>query len=168
MQHSRTSNIILIKLARIGRLRMLRGLPFSNVLGLWSGHSCSSPSGSSPPGSSCSWVFSCSSGPTSFSCEAVWCMCAHEWSARCLGCNAFAMLMQVKMEDYDMVHMWHRWLILQGSQHHPRAWSQIKYLLHSLLQMVFRVNQQTNMMLQRYTKHPFIPFNLCITIHTLF
>ena len=31
---------------------MLRGLPFSNVLGLWSGHSCSSPSGSSPPGSS--------------------------------------------------------------------------------------------------------------------
>ena len=28
-------------LARIGRLRMLRGLPFSNVLGLWSEHSCS-------------------------------------------------------------------------------------------------------------------------------
>ena len=42
---------------------MLRGLPFPNVLGLWSVHSCSSPSGSGPPESSCSWVSSYSSVP---------------------------------------------------------------------------------------------------------
>jgi len=69
---------------------MLRGFPFSNVLDMWSGHSYSSSLGSGPPWSSYSWVSSRSSGPTSFSCEPVWCMCAHEWSARCPGCNAYA------------------------------------------------------------------------------
>jgi len=78
---------------------MLRGLPFSNVLGLWSGHSCSSSLGSGPPRSSCSWVSSCSLGPTSFSCEPVWCMCAHEWSARYPGCNAYA-------NGYQMTMTW--------------------------------------------------------------
>jgi len=78
---------------------MLRGLPFSNVLGLWSGHSCSSSPGSGPPGSSCPWVSSYSSGPTSFSCEPEWCMCVHEWSARCPGCNAYA-------SGYQMIMTW--------------------------------------------------------------
>ena len=164
---------------------MLWGLPFSNVLGLCSRHSCSSSPGSGPPKSSYTWVSSCSSGPTSFSCEPVWCTCAHEWSARCPGCNAYASGYQMTMtwcivdigvqclckwvpDDHDMVYRWHRWSFLQGSQHHPRTCNQIKHLLHSLLQVAFMVNQQTNMTLQRYTKHHFILFNLCITIHNLF
>ena len=76
---------------------MLRGLPFSNGIGLWSGHSCSSSPGSGPPRGSCSWVSSGSSGPTSFSCEPVWCMCAYEWSARCSGCNAYTRGYQMTM-----------------------------------------------------------------------
>ena len=95
---------------------MLRGLPFSNVLGLWSGHSCNSSPGSGPPRSSCSWVSSCSSGPTLFSYEPVWCRCAHEWSARCPGLNAHA-------REYQMTMTWcmdDLCNYLQGSQHHPK------------------------------------------------
>ena len=76
---------------------MLRGLPFTNVLGLWSGHYYNSSPGSGPPTSSYSWVSSCSSYPTSLSCEPVWCMCAHEWSARCPGCNAYTSGYQMTM-----------------------------------------------------------------------
>ena len=53
-----------------------------------------------------------------------------------------------------MVQRRHRKILLQGSQHHPRTCKQNKHLLHSLLQDVSMVNQQANMMLQRYTKHP--------------
>ena len=76
---------------------MLRGLPFSNVLGLWFGHSCSSSPDSGPPWSSYSWTSSCSSGPTSFSYKPVWCMGADEWSARCQGCNTYASRYQMTM-----------------------------------------------------------------------
>jgi len=152
-------------LARIGRLRMLRGLPFSNVLDLWSGHSCSSSPGSGPPRGSCSWVSSCSSGPTSFSCEPIWCMCAHEWSARC---PRWKCLCKWIPDDHVMMHRWYKWSLLQGSQHHPRTSNPTKHLLHFTLQVTFMVNQQANKMLQRYTKHPFSTFNLCITIYNLF
>jgi len=131
---------------------MLWGLPFSNMLGLWSGHSYSSFSWlwSSKKflllglplllGShlvllracmthGCSWV----------ECEMPGVQCLCKWVP----------------DDHDMVHKWHRWLLLQGSQHHPRACIQIKHLFHSLLQVVFMVNQQAHMMLQRYTKHFF-------------
>ena len=152
-------------LAKIGRLRMLRGLLFSNVLGLWSGHSCSSSPGSGPPRGSCSWVSSWSSGPTSFSCEPVWCRCAHEWSARCAGCNVYT-------RGYQMTMTWciddFKWSFLQGSQHHLRTCNHTKHLLHSLLQVVLMVNQHAHKMLQRYTKHPLTLFNLCITIYNLF
>ena len=106
------------RLARVGRLRMLRGLPFSNVLGRWSGHSWSSSPDSCASGGSCSWISSGSSGPTSFSCEPVWCMCAHEWSARCpSGCSY-----EEVPKDHDMMPRWHTWsCALQGGQHHPRT-----------------------------------------------
>ena len=123
---------------------MLRGLPFSNVLGRWSGHS---------------WISSGSSGPTSFSCEPVWCMCAHEWSARCpSGC-----LYEKVPKDHDMMHGWYTWSCsLQGSQHHPRTYNGIKHLLHSLLQIVsYQVQPATHMMLQRYTK-PNLFHSACI------
>jgi len=55
--------------------------------------------------------------------------------------------------DYDMVHKRHRKILLQGSQHRPRTCKQNKYLLHSLIQVVIIINQQADMMLQRYTKH---------------
>ena len=45
----------------------------------------------------------------------------------------------------------------------PNTYNQIKHLLHSLLQVVLMAIQQANMMLQRYTKHPFSPFISCIT-----
>ena len=65
---------------------------------------------------------------------------------------------------HDMVHKGIGGIFfLQGSQHHPRTCTQIEHLLHSVLQIAFMVNQQANMMLQRYTKHPFILFNLCTT-----
>jgi len=143
---------------------MLRGLPFSNVLGLWSGHPCSSSPGSDTPRGSCSCTSSCSPGPTSFSCEPVWCMCAREWSARCPGCNAHA-------REYQMTMTWcihgldgH----LQGSQHHPRACKNTKHLIPSFLQIVPKCNQQTHKMLQIYTKPPFILLNPYITIHRFF
>jgi hypothetical protein len=37
--------------------------------------------------------------PTSFSCEPVWCMCVHEWSVRCPGCNAYASGYQMTMKS---------------------------------------------------------------------
>ena len=145
-----SSNSYHLNAARIGRLRMLRGLPLSKVLGLWSGHSCRSPSGSSPPGSSCSWVSSCSSSPTLFSYEPVWCMCAHERSAVMLEVQC---LCKSNHDDHDMVHRWSKKLFMQGSQRHPRTHIQIlKHLLHSLL-LVIIINQQAIRMLQRYTKH---------------
>jgi len=123
-------------LAWIGRLRMLRGLPFSNVLGLWSGHSCSSSPGSGPPRGSCSWASSCSSVSTSFSCEPVWCTWV-ECEMPGVQC-----LCKWVTDDYDMVHRWYRWSFLQGSQHHPRTCNRTKHLLYSLLQVVIMVNQQ--------------------------
>ena len=140
---------------------MLRGLPFSNVLGRWSGHSCSSSSDSCAFGGSCSWISSGSSGPTSFSCEPVWCMCAHEWSARCpSGC-----LYEKVPKDHDMMHRRFNWSCsLQGSQHHLRVGNRIKHLLHSLLQIFFKCNQQPISCFKDTPNPFFILFNLYITI----
>ena len=145
MQYSRTIRIYQIKLAgKIGRLRMLRGLPLSKVLGLWSGHSCRSPSGSGPPGSSCSWVSSCSSGPTSLSCEPVWCTCS--W-VECKMLEVQSLCKSIQ-DDHDMGHGWSKKLFLQGSQHHPRTCN------HSKASIAFSsINQQAIGVLQRYTKH---------------
>jgi len=140
---------MLFKLARIERLQILRGLPFSNVLGLWSRHSCSSSPSSDTPRGSCSYASSCSSGPTLFFCEPVWCMCAHEWSARCpSGC-----LYEKVPNDNDMMHRWFNWSCsLQGSQHHPRTCKHTNHLFPFLLQIILKYHQQTHKMLQRYTK----------------
>ena len=118
---------------------MLRGLPFSNVLGRWSGHSCNSSPGSYASGGSCSCISSGSSGPTSFSCEPVWCIYAYEWSVRCpSGC-----LYEKVPKDHDMMHGWYTWSCSsQGMQHHPRTGTWVKHLLHSLLQIFFKCNQQ--------------------------
>jgi len=118
---------------------MLWGLPFSNVLGRWSRHSCSSSPDSCASGVSCSWISAGSSGPTSFSYEPVWCMCAHEWSARCPnGC-----LYEKVPKGHDMMRRWFNWSCsLQGSRHHPRVSSWIKHLVHPLLQLFFKCNQQ--------------------------
>ena len=151
-------------LARTGRLRMLRGLPFSNVLGLWSEHSCSSSLGSGPPRGSCSWFSSCSSGPTSFSCEPVWCMCAHEWSARCPGCNAHT-------RWYQMTMTWciddlggHFYKVFNIIQEQAITLSIYYLLLYKLPSSVTSHSQDASKIHQT----PFILLNLYITIHNFF
>ena len=137
---------------------MLRGLPFSNVLDLWCGHSCSSsPSSDTPRGS-------CSSGPTSFSCEPVWCMCAHEWSARCpSGC-----LYGKVPNDHDMMHRWSNLSCsLQGSQHHPRTCNTL--IIYSLL--FYKLSSSITSKLTKCfkdTPNPFIVFTPYITIRSFF
>jgi len=142
---------------------MLRGLPLSKVLGLWSGHSYSSPSRSGHSGSPCSCVSSSSSGPTLFSCEPIWCMCAREWSARCPRCNAYVryykMIVTWCIDKYiqtpSPVEMsskgWNHKLLYKVVNIIQEYVTKVKHLLHSLLQVI--INQPVIIVLQRYTKH---------------
>ena len=76
-----------------------------------------------------------------------------------------AMLMQIKLlmtwcidatgtHFYKVVNIVHEYV------------TKVKHLLHSLLQVI--INQQAIMVLQRYTKHHFILFFLCIARVYLF
>jgi hypothetical protein len=116
---------------------MLQGLPHSNELGWWSGHSWSSSTASSLACTSCAGS-SCGtfSAATVYSCDPVMmhrCMWLCKWYIR-WDVIWWSWLHAIQINMFSFIRQCRCKTLLLGSQHHPRTCTiSTCYLLHSLL-----------------------------------